>query len=135
MRRATAFLATAALIGAASVPLAAGAPSTISYVSVVKSYQQSKTDYRSVGDLYQGERQIGQANYSCALSATQGKCTGRATLPKGTLALRYVYVFASPAGPVTITGGTGAYAGARGTGTYTPLNPLDSRTRITLHIR
>ena len=134
MRRTTAFVAGAALAGLVAVPLAAAKPRTVSFISVVKTYQQSQTRYTSVGDLYQGGKKVGQAHYACALSGNTGQCTAHARLPKGTIVFKYVYDFSSPAGPVTVTGGTRAYAGARGTGTYTPLNARDSRTAIKLRI-
>jgi hypothetical protein len=135
VRRTLAFVALAALAGVVAVPLAAAKPKTVSFTSVVTTYQQSQTRYTSVGDLYQGGKKVGQAHYACALSGNTGKCTSHARLPKGTIVFKYVYDFSSPAGPVTVTGGTKAYAGARGTGTYTPLNAQDSRTAIKLHIR
>jgi len=135
MRRIIAFVAVAALAGAVAVPLAAAKPKTVSFISVVTTYTQSQTRYTSVGDLYQGGKKVGQAHYACALSGNIGKCTAHARLPKGTIVFKYVYDYSSPAGPVTVTGGTKAYAGAHGTGTYTPLNPQDSRTAIKLHIR
>ena len=135
MSRITAFVAVAALAGLVAVPLAAAKPRTVSFTSVVTSYHQSQTRYTSVGDLFQGGKKVGQAHYACALSGNIGKCRAHARLPKGTIVFKYVYDFSSPAGPVTVTGGTKAYAGAHGTGTYTPLNAQDSRTAIKLHIQ
>jgi hypothetical protein len=135
MRRTFAFVAVAAFAGMVAVPLAVAKPKTVAFTSVVTTYQQSQSRYTSVGDLYQRGKKVGQGHYVCALSGDTGKCTAHAKLPKGTIVFKYVYDFSSPAGPVTVTGGTKAYAGAHGTGTYTPLNALDSRTAIKLHIQ
>jgi hypothetical protein len=138
MRRITTFISAVALAGLVAAPLASAKPRSVSFVSVVTSVKQSTTQYRSVADLYRGKSKVGQVDYACAMDAKQGTCTGtaRALLPEGTLRLRYVYVLAHPARTtITVAGGTGAYGGARGAGTYTPLDSLDTHQAIKLRIR
>ena len=127
----------AATVGALCVPLASAKSRTVSFVSVVKDYQQSGSRYTAVGELYRGKTKAGAVSYACTFDTKQATCKGtiRATLSDGTLRLRYVYVSADPGRTtIRVVGGTGAYAGARGTGTYTPLNHADSRQRITLRL-
>jgi hypothetical protein len=50
--------------------------------------------------------------------------------------MTYVYVGEAPGRTsITVVGGTGAHAGARGTGTYTPLDARDTRQAIKLPLR
>ncbi len=139
MRHATvAWLIVAATVSVVCVPLASAKSRTVSFVSVVTDYQQSGSHYTAVGGLYRGKTKVGAVRYSCAFDTKQATCKGtiRATLSNGTLRLRYVYVSAHPGRTtIKVVGGTGAYAGTRGTGTYTPLDRSDSRQRIRLRLR
>ena len=138
MRRAITCVVGAALVGLVAAPLVSARPNAVSFVSVVTCVNQSPTHYRSTADLYRGKKRIGGVDYACAMDVKQGTCTGtaRASLPEGVLSLKYVYVLAHPnRTTITVAGGTRAYAGARGTGTYTPLNAVDSRQEIALRIR
>lgn len=139
MRHATvACLIVAATVSALCVPLASAKSRTVTFVSVVKDYQQAGSHYTAVGNLYRGKTKVGAVRYACTFDTKQATCKGtiRATLSNGTLRLRYVYVSANPARTtIKVVGGTRAYAGTRGTGTYTPLNHADSRQRITLRLR
>lgn len=138
MRHATvACLIGAATVSALCVPLASAKSRTVSFVSVVKDYHQSGSHYTAVADLYRKGKKVGAVRYACTFDTKQATCKGtiRATLSNGTLRLRYVYLSADPGRTtIKVVGGTGAYAGTRGTGTYTPLNRADSRQRIMLRL-
>ena len=130
-------LIVAATVSALCVPLASAKPRTVSFISVVNDYQQSGSYYTAGGDLYRGGTKVGAVRYACRFDTKQATCRGtiRATLSNGTLRLRYVYVSADPdRTTIKVIRGTGAYAGTRGTGTYTPLNRADSRQRIRLRL-
>jgi hypothetical protein len=138
MQRCITVLVTAAIVSAAAVPLASASPRAVSVVSVVTSATQSGNNYRAAADLYRGKTKVGKAGYTCAQDSKGKTCTGtiRVSLSDGTLRLKYAYVSADPGRTtITIAGGTGAYAGARGTGTYTPLNASDSRQALKLRIQ
>ena len=138
MRRLITCVFGVAVVGLVAAPLVSAKPSAVSFVSAVTSVKQSATHYSSTADLYRGTKKVGAVDYACAMDTKQGTCTGtaRASLPEGVLSLRYVYVLTHPnRTTITVAGGTRAYAGARGTGTYTPLNAVDSRQEIALRIR
>jgi hypothetical protein len=73
-----------------------------------------------------GEKRLGRVSSVCVSTDRRGQamqCTGALTLPDGTIMLE------GPGNPLAITGGTGAYAGARGTAEG---HDHDGRTTLTV---
>jgi hypothetical protein len=68
----------------------------------------------------------------CTIIGRQVLCTVQLQLAHGTLSGQGIVPQVSHDTPVAITGGTGAYDGARGTARVTDLNPRTSTIDITL---
>jgi hypothetical protein len=128
-----------AAAGLAAMPaLALAAPKSVAFVSEVTSAKQTGPKYTATADLFRGKTKIGKAAYACKADAKGDTCAGtiKATTAGGTLRMTYTYISAKPAQTkISVVGGSGVYAGAKGTGTYMPLNAGDSRQAIKLMLR
>lgn len=137
-------IGTLALVAAAAIAVAAQgkSASTLSYVTKQHSFAQVDTGKKgfSVGDsfifseqLTQNGKKTGYDHIVCTHAAdwpsSAESCTGTVALANGTLQLAGL----SKQGPfsVAVVGGTGAYAGARGTARITSQGEKGSLT-ITL---
>ena len=78
---------------------------------------------------------VGRAHWTCVyLGSTRAgsDCSAVVSLPGGTLQAAGVLSHTSPRSEWAITGGTGRYAGARGTATLRQASPTRTRAVITL---
>jgi hypothetical protein len=83
------------------------------------------------GDRISGDDQ-GATTGACTVIRRALLCTIEARLSKGTLSLQGLLPQRSTKNPVAITGGTGAYAGARGVALVTDTGPSTTAIEITL---
>ena len=125
--------ATAALTAGAA--LATAAPQTMSFTSVTVSQKQTKTGFSSVStDLVAGKK-VGTDRLVCTYAGKdKARCKVTVIRPKGTIAIAFTTTQTSTGGPLTITGGTGSWSGATGTGTYKNLDKNGSKTAVTLKL-
>jgi len=75
----------------------------------------------------------GRVHWDCAYLGTESRgedCAAHADLPGGTLQMAGVLSHTSARSTWAVTGGTGAYAGARGTAALRQLSP--TRTAVTI---
>jgi hypothetical protein len=115
---------------------AAAAPETISFVSVQVSTHGSGHTAVSVDNDYRGKTKIGHDTLTCNIvNARLARCLLAVTLAKGTIRGRLDLRRSSDEGPITITGGTGRYKDAKGTGKYRILNESGTRTSMALHLK
>ena len=132
MRRTLAVVAaTAALGGGAALALAASS-GTLSFTSQTTSQKFTSV---STDDVIQGGKKIGTDRVVCRqVSETKAACSVTVTLAKGTILATFT---GGPqnSGPIKVTGGTGAYEGATGTGTYKNLNKDGTKTAVVLKLR
>jgi hypothetical protein len=134
---ATAALATAALM--ASAGSAQSPPTTLHLVST----SQKNVGFMPKGAPRQGDR-LGFGDritgdgtgYDRAVCTIVGRpqllCTIQVQLSKGTLTVQGMLPERATKVPVAITGGTGAYDGARGTALVTDTSPTQTDVEITL---
>jgi hypothetical protein len=115
--------------------MAAAKSTNISFVSVQVRTHGTKPALAENVD-YQGKKRIGHDTLTCTIvNARLAHCTMAVTLAKGTINARLDLKRSSDDGPITITGGTGSYAGAKGTGKYRILNDTGTRTAVALHLK
>jgi hypothetical protein len=84
------------------------------------------------GTLAQGGKTVGTTNLVCTITQPGAKglsaCSGIATVPGGTLAIQGASYIAGNSDTYAITGGTGRYAGAKGTAASTQKGSGDQIT-------
>jgi hypothetical protein len=145
MRRTALVVAAAAV---AVVPVALLATSGSAQSPTTTSLHLIEKDQKTVGfgpnhRPRQGDRfgfgstvtgdDTGRNRGVCTAIGTQALCTVNETLSKGTLTAQgMVSLSTNKNAPFTITGGTGAYDGARGTALVTDVNSTTTDIRITL---
>jgi len=120
----------AALAPAAA--LAAPKPQVITLLSVQRSQRQTGAKLLIKDDDYQGKRKVGSDTLTCTIAGNKAHCVAKIVFRAGSITARFVITAAATAGRGTIIGGTGAYAGARGTLRYTNLNKNGTRTTVVL---
>lgn len=111
--------ATLGLVPAGLALASAHSPSatTIKFVATqTGQHRSSKTTFEQVGTETNNGKQIGYYTLSCQLtSATAGKCGGAGSFSRGMIYFRFPLSTKSNTFSGTVTGGTGAYRGAKGT--------------------
>ena len=137
---ALAVAATGAALVAASAGAAQDAPSTLHLVAK----NQRGVGFQPAGRPHQGSRigigdrisgdDSGYGRGVCTLLAKSDGilCTLQLHLSKGTITAQGELPQRSNGTPVAITGGTGAYNGARGTATVTDLSPTSTDIQVAL---
>lgn len=121
VRRSVLIGATAAALGLAPAGLAlasAHSPSatTIKFVATQTGQRSSKTAFQAVGTATKSGKLIGYYTLSCQFaSATVAKCGGAGSLSHGMIYFKFPLSTKSNTFSGTVTGGTGAYSGAKGT--------------------
>ena len=126
----------AALSGFAAGPAVAKAQ-VIRLTSVTLSSHNTKTgSVEHDSDVIAG-RVVGHDTVTCTgVSKNTARCRVTFVRPSlGTLYLRFTAHFNASNGRGVVTGGTRAYAGARGTFTYRFLNKAGTRAAVVLHLR
>ena len=134
-------LAVLALTGAAG---AQDAPSTLELVSVEQRCGTADNGRRgdSLGDLLacrgslqQDGRNAGRVHWTCVYLGAERRgedCTATVSLAGGTLQLAGVLSHTNPVSTWAIVGGTGDYAGARGTARLRQLSATRTAATLTL---
>ena len=129
-------LATAAVLAAGGS--AQSAPSTMHLVGHAQNSVgffpsgRPHTGQRAgFGDRVSGDDQ-GTATGACTVMRSELLCTIEVHLAKGTLSLQGLVPQRSTKNPVAITGGTGAYAGARGVALVTDTGPSTTAIQVAL---
>jgi hypothetical protein len=112
--------ATLGLVPAAGLALAsAHSPSatTIKFVATrTGQHRSSKTSFEEVGTDTKNGKKIGYYTLSCQMtSATAATCGGAGSFSRGMIYFRFPLSTKSNTFSGTVTGGTGAYTGAKGT--------------------
>jgi hypothetical protein len=128
-----ALVAGAVLTGAAQ---AAAAAEVIRLTSVkVSEHQPNDTTFIiHNNDLINGKKS-GHDTVTCRIVAqNKVSCSIAIVLAAGNLKGKFVQSLTAPGGKGAITGGTGKYAGAKGTFTFRPLNGV-GRTRVVVTLK
>lgn len=114
--------AAAATLGLAPAGLALAsahspAATTIKFVATqTAQHHSSKTTFEEVGTDTKNGKKIGYYTLSCQFtSATAAKCGGAASFSHGMIYFKFPLSTKSNTFSGTVTGGTGAYSGAKGT--------------------
>jgi hypothetical protein len=125
-------LVSVALVVAASAE-AGGAAPVIKFVAVQVSQKESTNGFVLKDNDFVGSKKVGTDSLTCTV-ASQKKATCKIVVvrPAGTIRGTLVLIFAESQGKGTITGGTGTYAGAKGTLTFKNLNEEGTRTSVTI---
>ena len=124
-------LLAASTAAALAVPLAAAAPRTISFISVTVSDKTKGPTDTTLDNDFSGGKKIGHDTVMCDTST--GDCSVDFVFADGTISAYFGATGARGAG--TISSGTGAYKGARGTFTYRITDATGARTAITLRLK
>ncbi|MDQ3850348.1 MAG: hypothetical protein M3296_07020 [Actinomycetota bacterium] len=142
-RLAVVLTAVAAAVATAAVLVTSGSaqsptPTTLHLVAKSQSkvgfeprHRPRQGDRFGFGDLLSGDDH-GTDRGVCTLVGKQGLCTVVARLSRGTLTVEGVLAERSRNAPLAITGGTGAYNGARGTALITDVN--ERTTNVTVNL-
>jgi hypothetical protein len=88
-------------------------------------------DTLGFGDKISGD-ETGFDRVACTIIGKSLLCTGEVQLSKGTLSVQGLVPERSHNHPMAITGGTGAYDGARGTALVTDVDENTTRVDVTL---
>jgi hypothetical protein len=132
-------LTTIAAVTVSALTLVAGvqagdSATVIKLLSVQVSQKQpnAKTFVVNDTDLIDGKK-VGHDTLTCRIvSQAKGNCSVVFTMRSGKLTGRFVISFSASSGKGSITGGSGKYAGAKGSFTYKNLNAKGTRTRVVL---
>jgi hypothetical protein len=131
-------LVTAALVattGSAQAPagttlhLVAKSQKSVGFFPKARPHQG---DHIGFGDTISGD-DTGYDRAACTLVGRSLVCTIQVQLSKGTLSVQGIAPQRSNNTPFAVTGGTGAYDGARGTALVTDVN--SSTTNITVNLK
>ena len=131
----TAFFLAALIVGALFTGAAqAGGGSDVIRLTSVQVSEQHPDDRTIIvknNDVINGKK-VGHDTLTCKVVAQKNKvrCSIAVVLSAGKLTGRFVQSFSASGGKGTITGGTGRYAGAKGTFTFKNLNREGSRTGV-----
>lgn len=132
MKRLIAVGAAVGVLGAGAV--AANATTTISFISVTKSEKETRNGYMAKDEVRQNGKKIGTDTLTCKFAKNRAQCRVVVKLAKGSITATFTGSAQGTGGPLKIVAGTGAYAGATGTGSYKNLNKQGTRTRVTLRL-
>ena len=136
-------LGTAAAIAIAGAVIATagsakGTPTTLHLVGIIqKNIGFAPVHPPKQGDRFGGGSEItgddtGLQRSVCTIIGKRGLCSVQLNLSRGRLSAQGLVPNETDHTPIPITGGTGAYAGARGTAYATQLSP--TRTRFTVRL-
>ena len=99
-------------------------------VQVSEQHPNNETIIIKNNDLING-RKAGHDTLTCkVLAQNKVRCSIAVVLPAGKLNGKFVQLLSASGGKGTIIGGTGKYAGAKGTFTFKNLNSEGSRTGV-----
>ena len=124
------------IIGAllASAAQAASTAEVIKFTAVkVSEKQPSEKTFISRDNAFIDSKKVGTDTLTCTvLSQTKANCKILIKLASGTISAKMTIKFSESKGAGTITGGSGDYAGAKGSFTWKNLNQQGSRTSVVL---
>jgi hypothetical protein len=137
-----ALAAAAAAIGTVAVLASAGSaqapPTTLHFVAKSQkavgffpNHRPRQGDRFGFGDTISGD-DTGLDRGVCTLIGRKPLCTVQVQLSKGTVSVQGFVAQRSHNTPLAITGGTGAYNGARGTALVTDVNSTTTDINVTL---
>jgi hypothetical protein len=116
-------IAVGALVASGSASHARASSATlISFVSVAKSHDHTRSGFPSTGDVVRRGETVGTDVITCTFTRHRDRCRIVVTLARGAIVASFTATGASTAGTVKVVDGTGAYKDATGTGTYRYLN-------------
>jgi hypothetical protein len=102
----------------------ASAATTLKLTLKETSSKDTPTGFTARDNIFQNGAKVGTSRAVCKYvipsgsdNPTGANCKATFTLPDGKLRISASFAFESGRGPVKVTGGTGEYAGASGTGT------------------
>jgi hypothetical protein len=133
-----------ALLGVAAVTLlalttAGHAATTLKFITNETGSRDTERGFIFKEDVFQNGVKVGTDRGVCKFvipagssQPTGARCKITITLADGKIILSARLSFSANRGPLTVTGGTGEYAGATGKGTYR--NKRDDTTAVTLHL-
>jgi hypothetical protein len=127
------FTVTIGVFMAAVGAHAAAKSQVIRFVAVQVSQKATKGGFVIRDNDFINGKRVGRDTLTCSsASQTKANCGLVVALPGGTIKARFVIVFSKSRGQGTIIGGTGKYAGAKGTLTFANLNAKGTRTAVVL---
>jgi hypothetical protein len=110
-------------------------PATLHLTATVYDGHTSKGVYSSKEKVYEGTTKLGEDSSSCTKKTSSTvRCTGSYKLRRGTILFAGTISNASDTNRLSITGGSGAYKGARGT-VLTEYNRTGTRAKETITFR
>ena len=130
----SALVVGAFLVGAAAQAAVSSQVITFTAVQVSEKHPSDTSFIIKDNDLVNGKK-VGTDTLSCSIvSQTKANCKIVIARKDGTIKASFVLPFTASKGAGTITGGTGAYAGAKGTFSYKNLNDEGTRTSVVLKL-
>jgi hypothetical protein len=126
------FTVTIGVFMAAVSAHAAAKSQVIRFVAVQVSQKATKGGFVIRDNDFINGKRVGRDTLTCLASQTKANCRILVELPGGTVRARLVLLFSKSRGQGTIIGGTGKYAGAKGTLTFANLNAKGTRTAVVL---
>jgi hypothetical protein len=112
---------------------AAGAAKVVRFIAVQVSQKDKKNGFVIKDNDFVGGKKVGTDTLNCTLvNRSKANCILLVVRPSGTIKGTLVLSFSASQGKGKVTGGTGAYAGARGTLTFKNLNENGTRTSVVL---
>ena len=112
---------------------AAAKKETIKLLVVQTSDKETAKGFVFKDTDYINGKKVGTDTATCTVvGQTKANCNIVFALKDGTIKAKFALSFSAAKGTGTITGGTGEYAGAKGTFSYKNLNDAGTRTSVTL---
>jgi hypothetical protein len=112
---------------------AAAAAKVVKFIAVQVSQKDKKNGFVIKDNDFVGGKKVGTDTINCTLvNQSKANCVLLVVRPSGTIRGSLVLSFSASQGKGKITGGTGAYAGAKGTLTFKNLNEDGTRTSVVL---
>lgn len=133
-RSAFAVVASAAAVLGSTAIAATAAPTTLTLRTVQVSADQTGSGYSSTDTLFKDGKKAGTDTLACSADKVY-RCQLTLSLPKGAIRATFTDTGSESESPLKIVGGTKAYAGAKGTGTFTNLDRFGSKRSIVLHLK
>ena len=131
-----AFIFGACALVAAMAANAAGSAKVIKLLSVQQGQTRTKTGFVVRDTDFVGTKKVGHDTLACTVVSRQrASCRLVVTLAGGTIIGRIPIVFTRSSGAGPVTGGTGTYAGAKGTVAYRNLNQKGTRTAVVISLK
>jgi hypothetical protein len=114
---------------------AAGSSEVIKFVAVQLSQKATKNGFVIKDNDFVGRKKVGTDTLTClVVSQSKANCKFLVVRASGTIRANLVLNFSASGGKGTITGGTGKYAGAKGTLVFKNLNEEGTRTSVVLRL-